>query len=107
MAHWAEIDEAGVVLRVIVCDADDEADGAKHPPAFCSEVLGGTWARTYYDTKGETFAGVGYSWDGQAFTAPDPVLPTADDVVKAIALLEDQAILTTEEADKAREAAGT
>jgi hypothetical protein len=63
MPHWAELDDDNAVLRVIVCDADDGADGAKHPPAFCTETLGGTWVRTYYDTKGRTYAGIGYRWD--------------------------------------------
>lgn len=62
MAHWAELDDDDRVLRVIVCDADDGADGRVHAPAFCTDVLGGTWERTYYSTPGHTYAGIGDVW---------------------------------------------
>lgn len=77
MAHWAELDENDEVLRVIVCDADDGADGAKHPPAFCTEVLGGAWQRTFYNSAGHTFAAVGYRWDAKLhdFTVPVTATP--------------------------------
>lgn len=79
MAHWAELDADGVVQRVIVCDADDDADGTVHPPAFCTDVLGGVWQRTYYDTPGHTFAGMGYTWDADAGDFVPPALPDVAD----------------------------
>lgn len=77
MPHWAEIDDDNVVLRVVVCDADDGQDGELHPPAFLTDTLGGEWVRTYYDTPGKCYAGVGYAWradlgNGGAFVPPRP-----------------------------------
>lgn len=74
MAHWAELDDTNKVIRVIVADPDDGADGTIHPPAFCTDVLGGTWVRTYYDTEGQVYAGVGATWDAAtgAFTPREP-----------------------------------
>lgn len=83
MAHWAELDADNVVVRVLVCDADDGADGTLHPPAFLTstepgrlpaqEGYVGTWVRTYYDTEGHQFAGPGYVWDPtEGFTPPEP-----------------------------------
>lgn len=83
MPHWAELDDNNVVLRVIVCDADDGADGTKHPPAFCTETLGGTWVRTYYATDGHQFAGIGYIWDPQAANFVVPLPP--DDLAAQVA----------------------
>lgn len=81
MAHWAELDDDDVVIRVIVCDPDDGADGMVHPPAFCTEVLGGRWARTFYDTPGREFAGIGYRHLGNgSFAAPEPGPRAAPDV---------------------------
>ena len=67
MAHFAEIDENDLVLRVIVCD--EFAQGQ----AFCQQ-LGGTWIQTSYNTQGgihllggtplrKNYAGIGYTYD--------------------------------------------
>lgn len=76
--HWAEVNDEGIVLRVVVCEADDGTDGTGDPPAFLTDVLGGTWVRTYYDTPGQVFAGVGHRWDAGlgAFIPPEPAEPT-------------------------------
>jgi len=50
MAHFAEIDEQGVVLRVLVVDNAQEANGEN----FLANTLGlgGTWVKTSYNTAG-------------------------------------------------------
>lgn len=56
MAHFAEIDENNVVLRVVVIDDEHEHRGHE----FLSEDLGlgGTWLKTSYNTrKGEHLNG--------------------------------------------------
>jgi len=83
MAHFAEIDENGVVLRVLVVDNAQENDGQN----FLANTLGlgGTWVKTSYNTIGgvhtsggtpfrKNYAGVGYTYDSvrDAFIAPKP-----------------------------------
>jgi len=83
MAHFAEIDEQGVVLRVLVVDNAQEADGQN----FLANTLGlgGTWVKTSYNTKGgvhssggtpfrKNYAGIGYTYDSvrDAFIPPKP-----------------------------------
>lgn len=66
MPYWAELNADNVVVAVIVMDADDDADGVRHPPtnieAHASQP-GTTWQRTYYASRGHTYAGIGYTWD--------------------------------------------
>jgi hypothetical protein len=73
MAHFAELDENNVVLRVIVADTKD----------WCENNLGGTWVQTSYNTVGgehklggtplhKNYAGIGYTFDGVGFAAPKP-----------------------------------
>lgn len=83
MAHFAEIDENNIVLRVLVVDDAHEADGHNY---LCNELgLGGTWLKTSYNTFGgehklggtpyrKNFAGVGYVYDLErdAFYQPQP-----------------------------------
>lgn len=72
MAHFAEIVD-GVVERVIVADTKE----------WCETNLGGTWVQTSYNTQGgehklggvplnKNYAGVGFTWDGTGFAAPQP-----------------------------------
>ncbi len=81
MAHFAEIDETNIVLRVVVVDNDDEHRGQE----FLADDLGlgGTWIQTSYNTHANThslggtpmhmnYAGIGYSWDGTGFASPPP-----------------------------------
>ena len=75
MAHFAEIDQNNVVLRVIVVSDTLEAQGAE----WCRDTFGGTWVQTSYNANGNpakrfNFAGVGYFYDEErdAFTAPQP-----------------------------------
>lgn len=57
MAHWAEIDSTGTVLRVVVGDNADPDEGY----GWLVEHLGGTWLKTSYNTRG----GLHYGADGQ------------------------------------------
>jgi hypothetical protein len=72
MAHFAEVVD-GTVTRVIVADTKE----------WCETNLGGTWVQTSYNTQGnvhtlggtplhKNYAGIGYSWDGTGFAAPQP-----------------------------------
>lgn len=73
MAHFAEIDENGIVLRVLVIDNSLETTGAD----FLANTLrlGGTWVKTSFNGNiRKNFAGVGYTYDSErdAFIAPKP-----------------------------------
>ena len=55
MAHFAEIDDSNVVLRVVVLDNADclDADGNESEAvgkAYLENSLGGTWLQTSYNT---------------------------------------------------------
>ena len=81
MAHFAEIDSNNIVTRVLVVDDANAADGQN----FLANTLGlgGTWVQTSYNTSGgvhanggtplnKNYAGIGYTWDGTGFAAPQP-----------------------------------
>jgi hypothetical protein len=80
MAHFAELGENNVVLRVIVVDNKDTSDengvevesiGAD----FCRNLLGGTWKKTSYNANiRKNYAGIGYTYDSErdAFVPPKP-----------------------------------
>jgi hypothetical protein len=69
MAHFAEIDENNIVLRVIVVSnnellgdagVESEAKGSQ----FCQYLLGGDWKQTSYSGKvRKNYAGIGYTYD--------------------------------------------
>ncbi len=73
MAHYAKVED-GVVTQVIVADSQE----------WCEANLGGTWVQTSYNTVGnvntreggvalhKNYAGIGYTWDGTGFAAPQP-----------------------------------
>jgi hypothetical protein len=72
MAHFAKIVD-GVVDQVIVADTQE----------WCETNLGGTWVQTSYNTQGnvhllggtplhKNYAGIGHTWDGVGFAAPQP-----------------------------------
>jgi hypothetical protein len=54
----AEIDNNGIVLRVIVASSPD----------WCASRLGGTWI----NTTGKRYPGAGWKWDGEDFIPPQP-----------------------------------
>jgi len=73
MAHFAQIDENSVVVRVLVVPDDQESRGQE----FLAEDLGlgGTWIQTSYNNKIRyNYAGIGYIYDplDDAFVAPMP-----------------------------------
>jgi hypothetical protein len=71
MAHFAKVVD-GIVEQVIVADTKE----------WCESNLGGEWVQTSYNTIGnvhpegrplhKNYAGIGYSWDGTGFAAPQP-----------------------------------
>ena len=72
MGHYAKV-ENGIVTQVIVADGVD----------WCEQNLGGEWIQTSYNTHGgvhsggkfpihKNYAGVGYTFDGVGFAAPQP-----------------------------------
>jgi hypothetical protein len=69
MSHWAEIDETGLVLRVLVGDNNEPDEGHQ----WLLDNLGGTWVQTSYNgTIRKNFAGIGFTYMGaiDAFVAP-------------------------------------
>jgi hypothetical protein len=80
MAHFAEIGEDNIVLRVIVVSNDDckDAEGDESEAVgaeFCRNLLGGTWKQTSYNGNIRArYAGVGYTYNSalDAYIAPKP-----------------------------------
>ena len=80
MAHFAELDENNVVLRVVVVGDKDTADAngveKEHiGAAFCERLFGGTWKQTSYNGNMRArFAGIGmtYDADNDVFLSPKP-----------------------------------
>lgn len=85
MAHWAEIDENSIVVRVTVGDNNDPAGDEGY--SWLIENLGGTWIKTSYNTYGgvhseggiplrKNYAGIGYLYDPirDAFIPPKPTV---------------------------------
>jgi hypothetical protein len=71
MAHWAEIDENGVVLRVTVGNNEEPDEGYQ----WLIDNLGGTWLQTSYNGSiRKQFAATGYVYDSEndVFIAPSP-----------------------------------
>ena len=69
MAHFAEIDKNGFVVRVLVVDNSQEDRGQE----FLADDLGlgGTWIQTSYNANfGGKYAGIGDIWDGKKFVSP-------------------------------------
>jgi len=80
MAHFAKV-ENGIVVQVVVAEEAFIATGALGDPA--------SWVQTSYNTRGgihynqdgtpsgreplhKNYAGIGYTWDGIGFAAPQP-----------------------------------
>jgi hypothetical protein len=72
MGHYAKV-ENGIVSQIIVADGPD----------WCEKNLGGEWVQTSYNTYGgvhsggkfpihKNYAGVGFTFDGVGFAAPQP-----------------------------------
>ena len=71
MAHFAEIDNDNIVLRVLVVNNSLEHRGADF---LANELgLGSTWIQTSYNNNIRyNYAGIGYTYDAErdAFIAP-------------------------------------
>jgi hypothetical protein len=83
MAHFAEIDDNNIVLRILVVDNEHQDRGSDYLSIDCA--LGGRWVQTSYNTIGgihlssgtpfrKNFAGVGMIFDEarDAFYVPQP-----------------------------------
>jgi|TARA_R110000737_G_scaffold190536_2_gene212215 hypothetical protein len=72
MAHFAELDENNIVLRVVVVDDEHEADGEN----WCANFFGGgNWKQTSYNNRIRyNYAGIDYTFDpvADAFYGPQP-----------------------------------
>lgn len=64
MAHFAELDQNNIVLRVLVVANEHENNGQDF---LANELgLGGTWIQTSYNaTIRKNFAAVGYTYDAE------------------------------------------
>jgi hypothetical protein len=89
MAHWAEIDENNVVLRVTVGDNNDPDEGYQ----WLIDNLGGRWIQTSYNNNfRKQYAGIGFTYDelNDVFISPSPypswVLNTLFDWVAPITM---------------------
>lgn len=83
MAHFAQIDENKVVIQVVVVDNND-CNGGDFPDSeysgseFCSNLFGGTWKQTSYNSNFRfNYASPGYTFDEtrNAFIPPK-IFPT-------------------------------
>lgn len=75
MAHYAQIDEDGIVLQVLVVPDGQENRGQEYLAEDCG--LGGTWVKTSYNGKiRKQFAGIGMKYDKNkdVFIAEQPYL---------------------------------
>lgn len=73
MAHWAELDDNNVVLRVLVGDNNDPNGDEGYQ--WLLDNLGGRWVKTSYNASiRKNFAGIGYTYDEalDAFIPPKP-----------------------------------
>jgi hypothetical protein len=71
MAHWAELDESNIVLRVTVGDNNEPDEGYQ----WLIDNLGGTWIKTSYNGNiRKNYAGIGFLYDPirDAFIPPKP-----------------------------------
>lgn len=82
MAHFAEIDENNIVLRVIVvsdldCQDGDGNESEEVGALFCSSLFGGVWKQTSYNARiRKNYASIGATFDPEkdAFIAPQPFI---------------------------------
>ena len=71
MAHFAQIDENGLVKQVLVTDNDYPNEGYD----WLVETFGGTWVQTSYNARiRKNFAAIGFTYDSErdAFIPPQP-----------------------------------
>jgi hypothetical protein len=81
MAHWAELDDNNIVIRVTIGNNNDPDEGYQ----WLIDNVGGRWIKTSYNTIGgvhtlggtplrKNYAGVDYLYDPirDAFIPPEP-----------------------------------
>ena len=71
MAHFAKVNEANIVIEVLVTDNDYPNEGYD----WLVETFGGRWVQTSYNARiRQNFAGIGYYYDEarDAFIQPKP-----------------------------------
>ena len=71
MAHFAKVNDANIVIEVLVTDNDYPNEGYD----WFIENLGGRWIQTSYNNRiRKNFAGIGYTYDEtlDAFIPPQP-----------------------------------
>lgn len=71
MAHFAQINDANIVLQVLVTDNDYPNEGYD----WLVETFGGRWVQTSYNARiRKNFAGIGFYYDEarDAFIPPKP-----------------------------------
>jgi|TARA_R110000824_G_scaffold3406_1_gene16226 hypothetical protein len=83
MAHFAELDENNVVLRVITVDNNistaagplGENDMHVDGETWCTNLLGGTWKQASYNSNfRKQYCGTGFTYDSEKnkFISPKP-----------------------------------
>lgn len=90
MAHFAELDQNNIVLRVIVVDNKDicTPDGTEKESigiAHCEKIFGGRWVQTSYNASfRKRYAGQGmiYHEGADVFISPSPYPSWTYDVEK-------------------------
>ena len=73
MAHFAEINNSNIVIRVLRTDNDDPNGDEGYK--FLLDTFAGTWIQTSYNGNIRyNYAGIGYTYDpiDDAFIAPMP-----------------------------------
>jgi hypothetical protein len=81
MAHFAEIDKDGFVVRVLVVDNSQESRGQE----FLADDLGlgGTWIQTSYNSNFRgRYAGIGDKYDKKKDEFIAPVIIQEEDVAE-------------------------
>lgn len=71
MAHFAELNENNIVIRVLKISDEHEADGEN----WCNKIFGGRWKQTSYNARiRKNYAGIGHYYDESydAFIPPKP-----------------------------------
>jgi len=80
MGHYAKV-ENGIVTDVVVADESFISTGALGDPTSWVQTSYNTRGGVHYGQNGEpdggtqlnyNYAGIGYSWDGTGFAAPQP-----------------------------------
>lgn len=73
MAHWAELDDENVVIRILTGDNNDPNGDEGYQ--WLIDNLGGRWIQTSYNHNfRKQYAGVGFTYDpvSDVFIAPKP-----------------------------------